>query len=168
MLYWYLGTYCQCCGSRMFIPDPNFFHPGSRTRIKEFKYFSPQNIVSKLSEIWSRLFIPDPDPDFLPISDPGATKAPDPGSGSATLPMALGMFAWTHRRPLHFFYVSGVCSCWKMRQIPSLLLRISTRWPACAVSTWLASWTRASRNQTSGGYHPPPPPHTHTQKLPKF
>jgi hypothetical protein len=20
----------QCCGSRMFIPDPNFFHPGSR------------------------------------------------------------------------------------------------------------------------------------------
>ncbi len=20
----------QCCGSRMFIPDPNFFHPGSQ------------------------------------------------------------------------------------------------------------------------------------------
>jgi hypothetical protein len=22
----------QCCGSRMFIPDPNFFHPGSRVK----------------------------------------------------------------------------------------------------------------------------------------
>jgi hypothetical protein len=36
------------------------------------------------------LFIPDLDPDFLPIPDhripdPGVNKAPDPGSGSATL-----------------------------------------------------------------------------------
>jgi hypothetical protein len=32
---------CSCdqrCGSGMFIPDPNFFHPGFRNRIKEFKY----------------------------------------------------------------------------------------------------------------------------------
>jgi hypothetical protein len=29
-----------------------------------------QKIVSKLSEIWSGLFIPDLDPDFLPIPDP--------------------------------------------------------------------------------------------------
>ncbi len=29
-----------------------------------------QKIVSKLSEIWSGLFIPDPAPDFLPIPDP--------------------------------------------------------------------------------------------------
>ncbi len=42
-------------------------------------------MVSKLSEIWSGLFIPDPDPDFTPIPDPGVKKAPDPGSGSATL-----------------------------------------------------------------------------------
>ncbi len=41
----------------------------------------------ELSEIWSGLFIPDPDPDFLTIlvPDPGVKKAPDPGSGSATL-----------------------------------------------------------------------------------
>jgi hypothetical protein len=37
------------------IPDPNFFHPGSkffpsRIRVKEFKYFN-QKIVSKLSEL---------------------------------------------------------------------------------------------------------------------
>jgi hypothetical protein len=40
-------------------------------------------MVSKLQEIRSWLFIPDPDPDFLPIPDPGVKKAPDPGSGSA-------------------------------------------------------------------------------------
>jgi hypothetical protein len=42
-------------------------------------------MVSKLSEIWSGLFIPDQDHDFLPIPDPGVKKAPDPGSGPATL-----------------------------------------------------------------------------------
>ncbi len=46
----------QCCGSRMFIPDPNFsipdpvpipdpnfFHPGSRIRNNKFKYFNPKD-----------------------------------------------------------------------------------------------------------------------------
>jgi hypothetical protein len=52
-------------------------YPGSRIRIKEFKYFYPK-IVSKLSEIWSgSLFIPL-DTDFLPIPDPGVKK----GTGS--------------------------------------------------------------------------------------
>jgi hypothetical protein len=74
-------------------PGTKFFHPGSRIRIKEFKYFT-QNIVSKLSEIWSGLFNPDPDSSgtlhhgiiFYPswIPDPGNKKAPDPGSSSAT------------------------------------------------------------------------------------
>jgi hypothetical protein len=39
------------CLSRIrvfFHPGTNFFHPGSRIRIKEFEYF---NLVSKLSEI---------------------------------------------------------------------------------------------------------------------
>jgi hypothetical protein len=46
-------TYGQYCGSGMFIPDPDFFHPGSRVkkipgsqfriRIKEFEYFNPNN-----------------------------------------------------------------------------------------------------------------------------
>jgi hypothetical protein len=53
-------------------PDPNFIHPETRIRIKEFKYSC-------------RIRIPDPEPDFLPIPDPGVRKAPDPGSGSATL-----------------------------------------------------------------------------------
>jgi hypothetical protein len=34
----------QCRGSWIVIPDPNFLHPGSRIRIKEFKYyFDPKN-----------------------------------------------------------------------------------------------------------------------------
>jgi hypothetical protein len=32
------------------IPDPNFFHPESWIRIKEFKYFNPQTFF-KLLEI---------------------------------------------------------------------------------------------------------------------
>ncbi len=39
-------------------------------------------MVSKLSEIRSGLFIPDPDPDFLSIPDPGSKtpwiRDPDP------------------------------------------------------------------------------------------
>jgi hypothetical protein len=47
-------------------------------------------MVSKLSEIRSRLFIPDPDPDILPIPDPGSRGQKGTGSrilvpGSATL-----------------------------------------------------------------------------------
>ncbi len=38
-------------------------------------------MVSKLSEIWSGLFIPDPDPDLLPIPDPGSRGQKDTGSG---------------------------------------------------------------------------------------
>ena len=34
----------QCCGSGMFIPDPNFFHPGSRICVQEFKYFNQKKI----------------------------------------------------------------------------------------------------------------------------
>jgi hypothetical protein len=75
----------------MFIPDPNFFHPGSLIRIKEFKYFNPKygfyalgNMI-RVVPTGSRIWIPDPNPDFLPIPDPGAKKAPDPGSRSATL-----------------------------------------------------------------------------------
>jgi hypothetical protein len=73
----------------MFIPDPNFFHPGFGSASKNLSVLLQKKMVSKLSEIWSGLFIPDPDPgtrpDFLPIADPGVKKAPDPGSESATL-----------------------------------------------------------------------------------
>jgi hypothetical protein len=70
-------------GSEFFqsrIPDPIFFHPGSRIRIKEFKYINPKKMVSNLSEIWPGLFIPDPE--FLPIPGPGVKKAPNPGSAT--------------------------------------------------------------------------------------
>ncbi len=44
------------------IPDPH----------KILVFLLTQKIVSKLSEIWSELFIPDPGTDFLSISDPGS------------------------------------------------------------------------------------------------
>jgi hypothetical protein len=45
-----VSTVKQCCGSRMFIPDPNFFP--SRIRMTEFKYFNPKNFYrTKLSEM---------------------------------------------------------------------------------------------------------------------
>ncbi len=64
----------QCCGSR--IPDPNFSIPYFGSASKNLSILT-QEMVSKLSEMWFGLFIPDPDPDFLPM--------PDPGSGSSIL-----------------------------------------------------------------------------------
>ncbi len=75
----------------MFIPGPGSeFFP---SRIPNTIFFIPdphqrtltQKIFSKLWEIWSGMFIPDPDPDFLPIPDPRVKKASDRRSGSATL-----------------------------------------------------------------------------------
>jgi hypothetical protein len=57
------------------------FHPGS---LSKNLTILTQKMVSQVSVLWSGLFIPDSDPDFLPIPDPRVTKAPDPGSGSAT------------------------------------------------------------------------------------
>jgi hypothetical protein len=59
------------------IPDPNCFHPGSRIRIKEFKYFNPKKwfLSCRKYDAGCSSQIPDPDPDFLPIPDPGVKKA---------------------------------------------------------------------------------------------
>ena len=52
----------------MFIPDQNFFIPDPGSRSRRFRIPDPdQSIltpksVSKLSEIYSGMFIPDPDP----------------------------------------------------------------------------------------------------------
>ncbi len=73
------------CLSR--IPGPSRLpDPGSKSfRIGIKEVCLTHKFVSKLSEILSGMFIPDPDLDFLPIPYPGVKKAPDPGSGSATL-----------------------------------------------------------------------------------
>ncbi len=73
----------------MLNPDPNFFHTESRLqgqkdsririRLKNVKYLTPK-IVSELSEIWSGMFIPDPDLDFLPIPDRGSRGQKETGS----------------------------------------------------------------------------------------
>ncbi len=60
-------------------PRSEIFHPGSRIHIKELSILT-QKIVFKLSEIWSGLFIPDPDPNFLPIPDLGSRGQKNTGS----------------------------------------------------------------------------------------
>jgi hypothetical protein len=68
------------------IPEPNFFPPGSRILIQEFKYFNPTKwfLSSRKYDPGSssQIRIPDLDTHFLPIPDPdpGVKKAPDPGS----------------------------------------------------------------------------------------
>jgi hypothetical protein len=83
------------CGSG--IPDPTFFHsgsrirlffhPGSRIRIKEFKYFNPKKWFLSSSKYdpgcSSRIRISTFYPSRIP--EPWVKKVPDPGSGSATL-----------------------------------------------------------------------------------
>ncbi len=85
--------------------DPNYFYPGSEcfpSRIPDPMNLSilTQKMASKLSEIWSgcssRIRIPDPNPDFLPIPDPDVKKATD--LGSATMDpgacFGSGWFKW--------------------------------------------------------------------------
>jgi len=59
-------------------PDP------SRIRLKEFKYFNPKKWFLRTQKydpgLSSRIQIPDPDFDFLPILYPGVKKQPDPVS----------------------------------------------------------------------------------------
>jgi hypothetical protein len=85
--------YRQCCGSGIpdmtfSIPDTNFFHPGSRIRIKEFKYFNPKKwfISSRkydpgyLSRIWIRILT------FYPSRIQGSKRyVPDPGSATLNI-----------------------------------------------------------------------------------
>ncbi len=58
------------------IPDPNFFNLGPRICIKEFNYFNPKKCFLNSRKYdpgcSSRIQIPDPDTDFLPIPDPGS------------------------------------------------------------------------------------------------
>ncbi len=99
----------QCCGSGMFIPDPDptFFHPGSDifpSRIQTVSIPDPGSASTNLSILtpkknkkWflsSRKYDPGSSsrirmltfyPSRIPV--PGVKKTPDPGSGSATLLM---------------------------------------------------------------------------------
>ncbi len=65
--------------------------PGSRIRIKEFKYFNPKKwFLSSQKYVPgfpSRIRIPDPDSDFLPIPDPDSvSQIPNPGVKKAPEP----------------------------------------------------------------------------------
>jgi hypothetical protein len=81
----------QCCGSGMFITDPNFSIPDRSRRIriqdpdpiKIFKVFSTQKLFLSYRKYDPRCSsrIPDPDLIFLPIPDPRSTGQKGTGSG---------------------------------------------------------------------------------------
>ncbi len=101
------------CLSR--IPDPTFFHPGSRIRTvsipdpgsssKNLSILTPKKgkkwfLSSKKYDPGCSSRIPDPDADFLPSRIQGSKRypIPDPGSGSATLPVRPFHW-WRHADP---------------------------------------------------------------------
>jgi|694.fasta_scaffold144909_1 hypothetical protein len=59
-----INSYAGLLNMFFFIPDPGSEFFPSRIRIKDLSILT-QKIVSELSEIWSRLIIPDPDPVFF-------------------------------------------------------------------------------------------------------
>jgi hypothetical protein len=94
----------QCCGLGMYIPDPNFFHPGSEffpSRIPDLHqrilvFYPKKNFYALGNMIW----VVHPGSGSLVFTHPGSRiqgvkKAPDPGSGSATLNCTIlyGMFS---------------------------------------------------------------------------
>jgi hypothetical protein len=52
--------------------------PESRIRIKEIKYFNPENCILSYRKYDPGCPLSIPDPDFLPIPDPRVKKAADP------------------------------------------------------------------------------------------
>jgi hypothetical protein len=65
----------------MFIPDPNFCSSRIPDLHQRLKYYNPKKWFLSNQKYYPGWFIPDSDPDFLPIPDPKVKKAPDPGSG---------------------------------------------------------------------------------------
>jgi hypothetical protein len=89
----------QFCGSRMFIPDHDriFSIHGPRSASKNLSILTPNKWFLSFWKYdrgcTSRIRVPYPDPDFLPIPNPGVKKAPDPGSWSTS---PASMHNWTY------------------------------------------------------------------------
>jgi hypothetical protein len=89
--------------------EPNFFHPGSRDRIlsildlgcasKNLSFFSPKKWFRSFRKYdpgcSSRIWIPKPDPDFLPIPDPGSRGQKGTGSRIRIRNTAFQEWTWT-------------------------------------------------------------------------
>jgi hypothetical protein len=72
----------------MFIPDPNSFSPGSRIRIKEFKYFNPKQFL------------------LFRIPDPGVKMAPNPGSATLHIYFRESIYGNCTHVVLNCFFVN--------------------------------------------------------------
>jgi hypothetical protein len=100
----------QCCGSGMFITDPNFFHPGYAT--KNLGCFIPKKIFLSSRKYDLGCSSRDPDPDILPIPDPRSrgekgtgSWIPDPQYGGLHMILNLGSpFMSTYFLKEHDFF----------------------------------------------------------------
>jgi hypothetical protein len=147
----------RCCGSGMFIPDPNFSipEPESQIPIKEFTYFNPKNcfkahsnmirIVQLGSGYW---FVTHPG---SRNPDPGVKRATDPGSASATplmrIRIQLRFLPLLRIRILLHITLMRICDHWSTghceRPGPSLaLLRSSKAGLRIRIRINLSCWIR--------------------------
>jgi hypothetical protein len=69
----------QCCGSGMFIPDPNLKIPDPESASKNLCIFNPKKLFLSFGKIILDFSFRIPDLEFFPIPDPGVKKAPDSG-----------------------------------------------------------------------------------------
>ena len=129
----------------------SFFTPDPGSASKNLSILTQKIVlVSKHSEIWSGFFIPDPDPDFLPIPDPGFRGQKGTGSrirNTATL-QATGCKNMKHE---WLVMLPSPSSAW-------------TGWSSTC-STWAASGTSGGSGSSASTTSPPssswpPPPHT--------
>jgi hypothetical protein len=101
-----------CIVARLYsIPDKKIFIPDPGSTSKNLSILT-QKSVFKFSEIWSGLFIPDPDPGFLPIPDPGVKKAPDPESRTPDPDTQHCKDVWNKNRLIYFPLIDAKKDKW--------------------------------------------------------
>ncbi len=149
--------------------------PGSGSTSKLFKYFNPK-IVSKLLEVSSGMFIPDPDLDFLPILNPWSRiqgskrpQIPDPQHRKTTVLIA---YLWWIGVYCSFFRYSRWAGRRLGKIVTNCLIKLALELEQdCSFSILIARyWTgilliyynpnKKNHRPPPLSLTPPPPPHS--------
>ncbi len=113
-------------------------------------------MVPKLSEIWSGLFILDPDPEFFSIPDPGVKKAPDPGSRGQKGTGSRIQGSKSHRipDPQHWYWwrlcvhLRGAVMDWRLKSALAAAGLAPASSPACGSAPALRGRTKLLSSET--------------------
>ncbi len=107
----------QCCGSGMFIPDPNFSQPGripvqedprSGYAPKNYKYFLPKKLFLSFQKKIRDVHLGSGSW-FFTQPDPRVKKAPDSESGSATLSGWFILNGWLSKMRWLPYFLGTFC-----------------------------------------------------------